>query len=318
MKQKLLSPLSLILTLGLFQGCELLEEAHQKITEPSISEFEIGQGLKEALDTGAKIMADSAGLENGYWNRSELNGYAQDAAIRILLPQEAQDALTATQEIASDFNQWKSSLNSQTFGISDLVINSLDIDFINDVSLMESLQDSIWQSLNKAAEMAAPQSKALFKEAITGLSFEQASSILFNQDSSAGTQYLEGATFTGLQNIFKPIVTQSLQEVKANQLWTKYTSLYNDYLADYQTLQQDINQNSLLPSSLKGSLALPLNLPDSLPTDLSDYTTEKALNGLFNLVSQEEVRIRRDPFQYANNIIEEIFSLVEDEITINP
>lgn len=308
---------TLILSLSLILcSCELLENATRTITKPSYSQDEIVKGLKEALDVGVDIMADSAGMSNGYWSRSEAEGYAKAKAIQILLPEDAQEALTVVQGLSSDFNQWRSDLSDNTFGISDLIINSLDYEFINDVSLMENLQDSIWKSLNRAAEDAAPASKDLFVQAITDMTLEDGSNILFSDDSSAATQYLEGATYSGLVDIFEPIVDQSMNKVKANQLWTQYSSLYNNYITQYQELTSSVNSNSLVPQSFKNTLSLPSSFPDSLNPSLANYTTTQALNGLFNLISQEEYRIRQDPFQYANALIEEIFTLIEDEIEL--
>lgn len=307
---------SLSLTVTLLTSCELLEKIPRKVTRPGYTESDIVAGLKEALDTGVDIMVDSAALSNGFWKRSELEGFAKDKAIQILLPEDVQTSLEAVQEISSDVKAWKKGLSDNTFGISDLIVDQLDIGFIKDVEVMETLKDSLWKSLNQAAEHAAPASKDLFVQAISDLSIDKGSQILFSEDSAAATLYLQDQTLEGLNDIFQPIISKSMDAVKANQLWNEYSGLYNSYIKDYKSLRSDINSQSLVPQSFKNSLQLPDYFPESLPEDLSAYTTQYALSGLFNLVSQEEYRIRENPFQYASDLIEEIFTLIEDEINI--
>jgi hypothetical protein len=41
--------------------------------------------------------------------------------------------------------------------------------------------------------------------------------------------------------------------------------------------------------------------------DLGKYTTELALVGIFKLVSQEEMKIRKDPAAFGNNVIQNVF-----------
>ena len=299
--------------LALFSSCQILKE--DLIPSEKVSETEIINGLKEALRTGIDIMADSAHLKNGYWDRSSENGYLKEAAIRILLPQEAENAMDAAQEMSLTFNSWKSNLiGNDPFGLLEAGLVILDIDFLQDLALMGNLKDSIWRSLNKAAEHAAPKSKAVFYAAITDMSLQDGKNILFNSDSSAATHYLENKTFNSLQEIFQPIVKTSIETFKANSLWKEYASLYNGYQASYAELQADIQSISLIPDSYKDQIKLPINLPGELPTDLSAYTTEKALNGLFYLVGSEEKRIRQDPFQYGKDLLEKIFTLVKEEL----
>ena len=58
-----------------------------------------------------------------------------------------------------------------------------------------------------------------------------------------------------------------------------------------------------------------LNLPASINTDLGEFSTQKALNGLFLMVGKEEIKIRRDPLAWAKtavgNILEKVFGSVE-------
>jgi hypothetical protein len=42
-------------------------------------------------------------------------------------------------------------------------------------------------------------------------------------------------------------------------------------------------------------------------TDLADYTTNKALDGLFVLVAEEEGKIREDPMHRVSEILQQVF-----------
>lgn len=300
----------------LLTSCELLEKIPRKITRPGYTQSDIIAGLKEALDTGVGIMVDSAGLNGGFWDRSDLEGFAKNQAIQILLPEEVQSSLEVVQKISLDVNTWKNDLSDNTFGASDFIIDQLNIGFLQDVELMETLKDSLWRSLNRAAEHAAPAAKELFVEAISDLSIKKGSQLLFSEDSAAATLYLKDQTMTGLIAVFQPRVFESMEQVEANRLWSRYSSLYNSYIKDYKTLESDINSQSLLPQSLKDGIQFLDSFPENLPEDLSAYTTQYALDGLFKLVSQEEYRIRENPFRYSSNLLEEIFTLTEDEINL--
>jgi hypothetical protein len=47
-------------------------------------------------------------------------------------------------------------------------------------------------------------------------------------------------------------------------------------------------------------------------TDLSDHTTTQALNGLFLIIEQEELKIRTDPVARVNDILRRVFGSVKN------
>jgi Protein of unknown function (DUF4197) len=55
----------------------------------------------------------------------------------------------------------------------------------------------------------------------------------------------------------------------------------------------------------------PISLPDNITTDLGVFSTQKALNGLFYMVGLEEKKIRKDPYQWAIDIIQRVFGSVK-------
>lgn len=139
------------------------------------------------------------------------------------------------------------------------------------------LIDEFVVSLNRAAEDAADEAKPIFKDAILGISFDDAMGILNGADTSA-TNYLRLNTFTSLYDAFKPDIQNSLEGVGAQQAWTEVIDLYNTI-----PFTEDVN------------------------TDLADYTTNRGLDGLFWLVGQEEIKIRTDIEHQVTELLQDVF-----------
>ena len=104
------------------------------------------------------------------------------------------------------------------------------------------------------------------------------------------------------------MVDSTLELVNAASTWKSFSTNYNSLLSSYKSF----TSNELV----KLTSYKPITL-DTLTTDLGSYVTGKALDGLFVVVGQEELKIRQDPFSYAANvgeaILEEIFGqLFED------
>jgi hypothetical protein len=142
----------------------------------------------------------------------------------------------------------------------------------------QPLVDELVLKINRAAEDAADKSKPIFLNAIVNMTFLDALNILNGADDAA-TQYLKSSTYTELKATFKPDIETSLSSVGATTAWTNVTTAYNTYI----------------PS------------PQPVNTDLSDYATGKALDGLFYLVAIEEGKIRNDPAARINDILQTVF-----------
>ncbi|MFM1877086.1 MAG: hypothetical protein RL266_2823 [Bacteroidota bacterium] len=134
--------------------------------------------------------------------------------------------------------------------------------------------------LNRAAENAAPQAKDILVDAILNITITDAINIV-NGENDAATQYLRGATQTQIAGLFRPHIENSLESVGAQSTWGTVTSNYN-------------------------TVAPFLGQP-TVNTDLADYTTNKALDGLFTLVAEEEGKIREDPVHRVSEILQQVF-----------
>lgn len=144
----------------------------------------------------------------------------------------------------------------------------------------QPLLDEVVLKLNRAAEDAAPQAKDILLNAILNITISDAIAIVNGEDDAA-TQFLRTNTQADIAALFQPHIENSLETVGAQTAWNTVTSNYN-------------------------TVAPFLGQP-TVNTDLADYTTNKALDGLFHLVAEEEGKIREDPVHRVSEILEQVF-----------
>ena len=137
--------------------------------------------------------------------------------------------------------------------------------------------DNFVLTMNRAAENAAPQAKGIFMDAIREMSFDDAKGILNGGDTSA-MQYLDSKTRTKVTDAFKPVISSSLDKVGA-------TKAYKNMMSSFTSL--------------------PFASAQSL--DLDNYVTDKALDGLFLKVGEEEAKIRTNPTARVTDILKQVF-----------
>jgi hypothetical protein len=140
-----------------------------------------------------------------------------------------------------------------------------------------TLVDQVVLKLNRAAEDAAPQAADILFNAITSITITDAINIV-NGENDAATQFLRNASENDIKALFKPHIENSLETVGAQTAWGELTGVYN---------------------------SLPLVSP--VNTDLADYTSDKALDGLFHMVAEEEGKIREDPLHRVSEILQQVF-----------
>lgn len=241
-------------------SCELFEDASNPLTEG-----EIIAGLKEALNVG---------LDNSVTSASAANGYLENQAIKILLPEE----------VVSLQNQ----INS------DAILSAAYTTYINLENNGNDLFGDLVTAMNRGAEDAANEAIPIFGNAITNMSIEDARGILNNSNDQAATNFFERETRTDLVGAFSPIVMRELGDNDASRLYGTIVDLL-----DYQF--DPIFGNTV------GSV---LDTDPNLPPTLEEYATGKAVDGLFFLVGEEERKIREDPFAWGSTIIERVFGSV--------
>jgi len=143
-------------------------------------------------------------------------------------------------------------------------------------------------AINRAAEDAAVEARPIFVNAITEMSFSDAFGILNGHDSSA-TEYLNKTTYTDLMGAFSPKISNSLNKPLIGN--TSAESLYGDLVSRYNTIA-------------KASFGLLKPITDNT---LGEYTTRKALDGLFKKVTLEEGKIRNNLGHQVSDLLKRVF-----------
>jgi Protein of unknown function (DUF4197) len=137
--------------------------------------------------------------------------------------------------------------------------------------------DEFVLSMNRAAEAAAPVAAQYFGDAIREMTLEDARAILTGGNTAA-TDFFRSKTRDKLYVAFKPTVSQKVGEVGT-------TRAYQDLVGQFQNV----------PMLGKQSL------------DLDDYVTNKALDGLFYMVAEEEKKIRTNPAARTTDLLKAVF-----------
>lgn len=149
-------------------------------------------------------------------------------------------------------------------------------DILRKVGYQKQVDDFVL-SMNRAAEKAAPQAASIFVDAIKGMTIEDARKIL-NGGDTAATEFFKIKTHDKIYDAFKPIVSSSMNEVGV-------TRSYKEMMGKYASL----------PFMNKESV------------DLDHYVTNKAMDGLFYMVGQEEKKIRTDPAARVTDLLKTVF-----------
>jgi len=141
--------------------------------------------------------------------------------------------------------------------------------------------DELVLTMNRAAEAAVPEAKKLFVDAIKKMTVQDAKGILTGGQTS-GTEYFKRTTSEPLRAKFLPIVKQATAKVKLAEKYNQYAQQG----ARFGLVKKD-------------------------QTNLDDYVTQKALDGLFFMVGEEEKKIRQDPVQAGSDIIKKVFGALK-------
>jgi hypothetical protein len=187
-------------------------------------------------------------LNNGIAKRVTLlgakDGFYKNELVRILLPEELQKVDNTLRKV----------------GLSKLADEGLKV-------------------LNSAAEDAVGEAIPIFVDAIKGMTFNDARSILLGEKNAA-TNYLQKTTSNALYQKFSPIIEASFKKVGADKIWTNLINKYNN-----------------------------LPLTNNVNPDLTDYVTGEALKGVFTMVEVEEREIRAKISSRTSDLLRRVFAL---------
>jgi len=195
---------------------------------------------------GSLKQALTQGAETAVANLAKENGYLGNDKVRIPLPESLQKA---------------DSLMRQ-FG-------------------MGKYADELVTSMNRAAEAAVPEAKALLIGAVKKMSVADAKAILTGGNDAA-TQYFRKNTETALTGKFKPIVNKSMQKVKLAEKYDQFAGKGAQY-----------------------------GLVDQQDAKLDDYITRRAMDGLFLMMAEQEKAIRANPLEATGSLAKKVFSAIK-------
>ena len=200
-----------------------------------LSQVEIGNGLKEALNNGITKQVSKLTATDGFF---------KNETVKILLPEELQTVDKKLRQIG-----------------------------------MSKLADEGLKVINRAAEDAVKEATPIFVDAVKQMSFNDAKNILMGNESSA-TTYLQNTTSTVLYTKFNPLIKKSYTKVGADKVWKEIITKYNS-----------------------------IPLVKKVNPDLTDYTTKKAMEGVFKMIAVEEKDIRTNLASRSSDLLRKVFAL---------
>lgn len=137
--------------------------------------------------------------------------------------------------------------------------------------------DDFVRTMNRAAEEAAKEAAPIFVDAVKQMTIQDGWTIL-RGNNRAATDYLKDKTSAQLYVKFKPVVERAIDKVQLTKYWEPVINAYNK-----------------------------IPFVQKMNPDLKDYTTKKAIDGLFYLVAKEEQKIRENPGARVTDLLKKVF-----------
>lgn len=154
----------------------------------------------------------------------------------------------------------------------------------------EKLADDFVTAMNRAAEQAVPVATEVFIDTLRNMSIDDAKAILTGP-TNAATEYFRRTTSTNLFTRFHPIVEKATASAGVTSTYKKMTAAAGN------------SSNSMMKGlgGLMGSDAM----------DVDSYVTNKALDGLFKMVADEEAKIRANPAARTTDLLQKVFGAAQ-------
>lgn len=202
------------------------------------------QGLGNLEIASGLREALNIGIEKQVSKLTQTDGFFKNELVKILLPEELQKVDKTLRDI----------------GLGKLADEGLKV-------------------LNRAAEKAVSEATPIFVNAVKGITFNDAKTILLGNDNAA-TNYLTNTTQNELYKKFNPVIKNSFEKVGADKIWGNLIAKYNAI-----PLTKDVN------------------------TDLTDYVTTQALEGVYTMIAVEEKEIRTKVSSRTTDLLRKVFVL---------
>jgi hypothetical protein len=224
-----------LMAFSFFSCAEMQQVMDQLPQGTGLTQAEIGNGLKEALNNG---------ISKQVTKLTTTDGFFKNEAVKILLPDELKIVDTKLRQI----------------GLSSLADEGLKV-------------------LNRAAEDAVKEATPIFVDAVKQMTFNDAKNILMGNNTAA-TTYLQNTTSNALYSKFNPVIKNSFAKVGADKVWNNIITKYNS-----------------------------IPLVTKVNPDLTDYTTNKAMEGVFKMIAVEEGNIRTNINARSSDLLKKVFAL---------
>lgn len=205
------------------------------------------QGMGVDIAGGLKEALNN-GISKQVTKLTATDGFYKNTAVKILLPEELRKVDAGLRKI----------------GLSSLADEGLKV-------------------LNRAAEDAVKEATPIFMDAVRNMSFMDAKTILFGNESAA-TTYLKNTSTTALYAKFNPVIKNSFAKVGADKVWTNIITKYNS-----------------------------IPLVNKVNPDLTDYVTNQALNGVFKMIAVEEKNIRTNLNSRTSVLLQKVFAMQDNK-----
>ena len=141
--------------------------------------------------------------------------------------------------------------------------------------------DELVLRMNRAAEAAVPEAKALLVDSVKKMSVQDAKNVLTGGDDAA-TQYFKRTTSAPMAEKFLPIVKKATEDVQLAQQYNKFAEMGSQY-----------------------------GLVKKEQANLEQYVTQKTLDGLYLMMAEEEKKIRKDPLGASTSLIKKVFGALQ-------
>ena len=151
-------------------------------------------------------------------------------------------------------------------------------DKLQNIPGFTDVENVILEKINRGAEDAAKKATPIFVDVIKAMTFNDAMKILMGEDNAA-TVYLHGTTNQQLYQEFNPVIVESLDKYNARKYWADAVNAYNK-----------------------------IPFVERVNPDLDDYITNQALEGLFSMVTKEEINIRKNVNARTSDLMRKVFA----------
>ena len=202
------------------------------------------QSIGNAEIGSALRQALDLGIAKQVSKLTQADGFYKNELVKILLPEELQKVDKTLRDI----------------GLGDLADEGLKV-------------------LNRAAEDAVGEATPIFVNAVKGITFNDAKTILLGNEDAA-THYLRATTQKQLYGKFNPIIKNSFEKVGADKIWENLITKYNS-----------------------------IPLTNNVNPDLTDYVTKEALGGVYTMIAVEEKEIRNKVSSRTTDLLRRVFGL---------